>query len=179
MLNPIYPFLSQEDIFYSLRCSDSKSSASSFHSLALKASHRKGDRRLLLLLCKGISRVSPPPPPQTGACQEFTHHFYHKAELVLVLLTGPASACVSLLNLYLLFPLAAENRTFILSKFLVHDKLPQDARGSFSTRRNVPAILAHILPWEWSLQGGEGVPCHFLNGLHTNRFFNCNQLKKS
>lgn len=126
-----------------------------------------------------ISRVSPP-PPQTGACQEFTHHLYHKTEFVLLLQTGPASACVSLLNLPTsssLLQLKTEH--LILSNFQVHHKLPQDAPGSFSIPRNVPVTLALNLPWEWSQQGGEGVPCHFLNQLHTKRLLNWNQLKKS
>lgn len=163
MLSPTH-FTSHEDIFYSLRCSDSKCSASSSrrHSLALESKSQEGWQEALL--CKGISRVSPP-PPQTGACQEFTHHLYHKAELVFPLQTGPASACVSLLNLPItssLLQLKTEH--LILSNFQVHHKLPQDAQSSFSTPRNVPVTLSHILPWERSQQRGEGVPwccwCH-------------------
>lgn len=127
MLNPTH-FTSYEDIFYCLRCSDSKCSASFFQ----KARSGFGKQVtggvtrgcLLFLLCKGIPRVSPP-PPQTEACQEFTHHLYHKAEFALLLQTGPASACVSLLNLPIstsLLQLKTEH--FILSNFQVHHKLP-------------------------------------------------------
>lgn len=168
MLNRIH-FTSCEEVFHSLRCSDNKCSASSSrgHSLALESKSQEG--------CKGISRVSPP-PPQTGACQEFTHHLHHKAEFVL-LQPGPSSACVSLLNVPISSPLLQlKTEHFILSNFQVHHKLPQDAQGSFSTQRNVPVTLAHILG---SGEKGEGVPWHFLNGPRTNRVVNWNQLKNS
>lgn len=167
MLNPI-PFSSHEDIFYSLRCSDSKCSAS------LESNSQEGwQEAVTSALQRNIQSQSSSSTNWSlpGVHSSFLSQSWacpcpsHRTCLCL---------CVTAQSPWLLFPPAAENRTFILSNFLVHHKLPQDAEGSFSTQRNVPVPL---LPWEWSQQGGK--ECHATSSMGTNTFWSWNQLKKS